>query len=58
MTGIVNFQSQTDLWLDEFCERARARVEDDDPHRVEKLGRVEVLVGELRALRDRMLRES
>jgi hypothetical protein len=58
VTGITHFQSQTSQWLDEYRERQRAGVHEDDPRRAEKLARIDVLVDELQALRDRMLRES
>jgi len=58
VTGIADFQSQTDLWLDEYRERQRVGVQEDDPHRVEKLARIEALVDELRALRDRMIHDA
>lgn len=58
ITGIADFQAQTDLWLAEYRERQRAAVEEDDPRRAEKLARISSAVDALRELRDRMLRES
>ncbi len=58
VTGVADFQSETDLWLTEYRDKQRAAVQEDDPQRAEKLERIEGLVGELQALRDRMLRDS
>ena len=58
VTGIADFQSQTDQWLDDYRDIQRAAVREDDRRRAEKLARIDGLVSDLQALRDRMLRES
>lgn len=58
VTGVADFQSQTDLWLDEYRETRRATVQVDDPRRAEKLARIDALVEELSSLRDRMMRDG
>jgi len=58
VTGIADFQSQTDLWLEEYREGQQAAVREDDPQRAGKLGRIDALVGELRERRDRMMRDG
>ena len=57
VTGVADFQCQTDAYLADYRDRHRDAVHEDDPQRAEKLARIDGFVDELRSLRDRMMRD-
>jgi hypothetical protein len=58
VTGVADFQTQTDACLADYGERHRDAVHEEDPQRPEKLARIDGFVEELRSLRDRMMRDA
>jgi hypothetical protein len=58
VTGSQDFLSRTEEWLGEYGTMRRSLVAPEDPKREEKLESIDAFVGELRSLRDRMLRDA
>ena len=58
IAGGEDFRARSEEFLAGFEAKRRAEIRDDDPRREERIAAIDVLIQDLRASRDRMMREQ